>query len=82
MTELRTVYAQKAISQIPRLLSFQDRNPLSPTYGCFDRVYWLDKAIDFPSAVYQFAVHTLALSTSIRSRTIPTFDKPTCEIGA
>jgi len=61
MTELRTVYAQKAISQIPRLLSFQDRNPLSPTYGCFDRVYWLDKAIDFPSAVYQFAVHTLAL---------------------
>ena len=62
MAELRAVYAQKAISQIPRLLSFQDRNPFSPTYGCFDRVYWLDKAIDFPSSVYQFAVHTLALA--------------------
>ncbi len=58
---MRNIYAEKAISQIPRLLSLEDRNPLSKTYGCFDRTYWLDKAIDFPSAIYQFAVHSLAL---------------------
>jgi SAM-dependent methyltransferase len=57
----RDVYAQKAISQIPRLLSLQDRNPFSPTYGCFHRDYWLDKTSDFPDAVRQFAVHALAL---------------------
>ena len=57
----RSVYASKAVSQIPRLLSLQDRNPLSPTYGCFHRDYWLDKTSDFPDAVRQFAVHALAL---------------------
>ncbi|NJN68000.1 MAG: methyltransferase domain-containing protein [Chloroflexaceae bacterium] len=61
MAELRTVYAQQALSQIPRLLSNQDRNPFSPTYGCFHRDYWLDKTSDFPDAVRQFATHALAL---------------------
>jgi hypothetical protein len=62
MTELRDVYARRAISQIPRLLSLQDRMPFSPTYGCFHRGYWLDKTSDFPDAVRQFAVHALALA--------------------
>lgn len=57
----RDVYAQKAMAQIPRLLSLQDRNPLSPTYGCFHRDYWLYKTSDFPDAVRQFGVHALAL---------------------
>ncbi len=57
----RHFYAQKALSQIPRLLGNQDRNPFSPTYGCFHRDYWLDKTSDFPDAVRQFAVHALAL---------------------
>ncbi len=61
MADLRHVYAQKALAQIPRLLGNQDRNPLSPTYGCFHRDYWLDKTSDFPDAVRQFAVHALAL---------------------
>ncbi len=61
MENLRNVYAKKAISQIPRLLGNQDRNPYSPTYGCFHRDYWLDKTSDFPDAVRQFAVHALAL---------------------
>jgi len=61
MTILRNEYAKRAINQIPRLLSMQDRNPYSKTYGCFDRMYWLDKAIDFPSAIMQFAVQSLAL---------------------
>ena len=38
-----------------------DRNPFSPTYGCFHRDYWLDKTSDFPDAVRQFGVHSLAL---------------------
>lgn len=59
--DLRHVYAHKALEQIPRLLSNQDRNPFSPTYGCFHRDYWLDKTSDFPDAVRQFAVHALAL---------------------
>ncbi len=48
---LRDVYAEKAVSQIARLLGNQDRNPFSPTYGCFHRDYWLDKTSDFPDAV-------------------------------
>ncbi len=60
-TNLSHVYAQKAISQIPRLLGNLDRNSYSPTYGCFHRDYWLDKTSDFPDAVRQFGVHSLAL---------------------
>lgn len=60
--ELRSVYAEKALSQIPRLLSLQDRNPYSPTYGCFHRDYWLYKTSDFPDAVRQFGVQALALA--------------------
>ncbi len=58
---LRDVYAHKALEQIPRILSNQDRTPTSPTYGCLHRDYWLDKTSDFPDAVRQFAVHALAL---------------------
>lgn len=61
MDNLRDVYAKKAISQIPRLLGLEDRNEFSPTFGCFDRTYWLDRAIDFPTALSQFSVHSLAL---------------------
>lgn len=60
-SNLRDIYVQKAISQIPRLLSLQDRNPFSPTFGCFNREYWLCKTLDFPSAIAQFGVHSLAL---------------------
>lgn len=61
---LRHVYAGKALSQLPRLLTLQDRNPFSPTYGCFKRTYWLDKAVDFPDALPQFGVLSLALAYS------------------
>ena len=59
--DLQNVYAKKALAQIPRLLSMENRNAFSKTYGCFDRTYWLDKAIDFPSSILQFSVHSLAL---------------------
>ena len=61
MSTLRDVYAQKAIAQIPRLLGLQNRNPFSPTYGCFHRDYWLYKTSDFADAVRQFGVQALAL---------------------
>lgn len=59
---MREVYAQRALSQMPRILGNIDRNPFSPTYGCYHRDYWLDKTSDFPDAVRQFAVHALALA--------------------
>ena len=43
------------------LLSQQDRNAYSPTFGCFDRRYWAWKLVDFPDATLQRAVHGLAL---------------------
>lgn len=55
------IYARLALDQVPRLLSNQDRNVFSPTYGCFHRDYWLDKTSDFPDAVRQFSIHALAL---------------------
>ena len=61
MDSLRDTYALKALSQVPRLLTLQDRNPFSPTYGCFHRRYWLDKTDDFSDALTQFGVLTLAL---------------------
>ena len=61
LTTSGDIYASKALDQIPRLLSNQDRNSLSPTYGCFHRDYWLDKTSDFPDAVRQFAAQALAL---------------------
>lgn len=59
--QLREIYSQKVLAQIPRLLSQMDRNPFSPTYGCFYRIFWHDRAIDFPSAFAQFSTHALAL---------------------
>lgn len=58
----RETYARLALEQMPRLLGNLDRNPYSPTYGCFHRDYWLDKTSDFPDAVRQFAVQALAIA--------------------
>jgi hypothetical protein len=58
---LRRTYSDRAISQIPRILSCQDRNPYSPTYGCMHRDYWMYKTSDFPDMVRQFGVQALAL---------------------
>lgn len=62
MNSLRDVYAQKALCQMPRLLSSQDRNRFSPTYGCMNREYWLCRSTDFPNSIAQFGVHALALA--------------------
>jgi hypothetical protein len=46
---------------IPRLISMTDRNRLSPTHGCCDRLYWHYKTTDFPNARFQESALTLAL---------------------
>jgi len=58
----RQVYLTKALGDLPRLIGAIDRNPLSPTYGCFDRQYWHYRTAAFPSAMYQEAVLPLALA--------------------
>lgn len=58
----RDLFAREAIAQIPKLLTLLDRNPHSPTYGCFDRNFWHYKIIDFPSGMAQEFVWPLALA--------------------
>jgi len=58
--KLEPTYTSLALSQIPRLLTLLDRNPSSPTYGCFDRRYWLDRVRDFPDALPQMGAYPLA----------------------
>lgn len=58
----RDIFAQKALAELPKILTLLDRNPHSPTYGCFDRNYWHYKIIDFPSGMSQEFVWPLTLA--------------------
>lgn len=58
---LRQRVADRALRDIPKLLTLQDRNPHSATYGCFDRNYWHYRIVDFPSGMTQEFVLPLAL---------------------
>lgn len=55
-----TVYLNTIRGQLSRLLSLEDREPFSKTYGCFDRTYWGWKFTDFPGARLQEGVYALA----------------------
>lgn len=61
----RDLFAREALAHIPKLLTLLDRNPHSPTYGCFDRNFWQYKIIDFPSGMAQEFVWPLALAYDI-----------------
>ena len=61
----RDPLAREALGQLPKILTLQDRNPHSPTYGCFDRNYWHYKIIDFPSGMSQEFVWPLALAFTL-----------------
>lgn len=50
-----------ALAEIPHLLGLIDKNMLSATYGCFDRLYWHYKVVDFPNGMAQLGVLPLAL---------------------
>src|SRR3989338_3382062 len=58
---LSGTFLEMALSETARILSLQDRNPISPTYGSFDREYWQYKKVDTPYASVQGAVFSLAL---------------------
>ena len=53
MTAWAGQFQSSLVEQIPRVLALLDKNPLSPTFGCFDRKYWQYKIIDFPSGMAQ-----------------------------
>ena len=69
-------YLRLSLLQIPRILTLQDRNPFSPTYGSFARTYWLDRTSDFPTALAQFATQALALVYSHDMPDNPYFAQP------
>lgn len=59
MSDLARVLRRYTERQLPRVLTQLDRDPDSPTFGCFDRNYWHYKIRDFPSAILQQGVFTL-----------------------
>ncbi len=61
----RQLFASRALGEIPKILTQLDRNPHSPTYGCFDRGYWHYKVLDFPCGMSQEFVWPLALAYSL-----------------
>jgi hypothetical protein len=62
---MRDVLARLALAAIPKILTLLDRNPHSPTYGCFDRNFWHYRIIDFPSGMAQECVLPLALAYAL-----------------
>ena len=70
------LFAHEALALIPQILTLQDRNPHSPTYGCFDRNYWHYKIIDFPSGMAQEFVWPLALAYTLAIPGNPFFQIP------
>ncbi|MFZ1984618.1 MAG: hypothetical protein WAU91_09420 [Desulfatitalea sp.] len=71
----RNVFLRKALEEIPKLLTLLDRNPHSPTFGCFDRNFWHYKIIDFPSGMAQEFVYPLALAYDTNSDLNPYYGK-------
>ncbi len=72
----KDLLAQEALAQIPKLLTLLDRNPHSPTYGCFDRNFWQYKIIDFPSGMAQEFVWPLALAYDTPVASNPFYRQP------
>lgn len=54
-------YQQFILKVLVRILSNLDRDPDSPTYGCFDRGFWLYRTKDFPNAILQQNCLTMAV---------------------
>lgn len=57
-----SLYAAKALAQMPRILGLGDREEGSPTFGCFDRYYWHYRLHDLANARFQEAALALALA--------------------
>ena len=48
-----------------RVLSLQDGNVLSPSYGCFHYPYWRDKTSEFPDARCLMNIADISSKTSL-----------------
>ena len=72
----KDLLAREAFAQIPKILTLQDRNRHSPTYGCFDRNFWHYRIIDFPSGMAQEFVLPLALAYGTDVPDNPFFEEP------
>lgn len=72
----KDLFAREALAQIPKILTLLDRNPHSPSYGCFDRNFWHYKIIDFPSGMAQEFVLPLALAYSTNLPNNPFYRQP------
>lgn len=70
------LYLRHALAAMPRLISTGDREPLSQTYGCFDRTFWGWKFTDFPGARFQEAVYPLAWFFTHNSKGNDFYQKP------
>lgn len=76
MSAPRDLLLRHGLAEIPKLLTLLDRNPHSPTHGCFDRNFWHYRIIDFPSGMAQELVWPLALAWSSESAENPYFRQP------
>ncbi len=56
------VYADILKANIEKLLSLYNTDPLSPTYGYGDRLYWGWKISDFANGTFQGGVHALSVA--------------------
>lgn len=59
--QVTSPYWPLVIEQVSRLLSMQDREFASRTFGCFDRAFWGWKFTDFPCARFQEGACALAM---------------------
>ncbi len=73
---MKDLFARNALAQIPKILTLQDRNAHSATYGCFDRNFWHYKIIDFPSGMSQEFVWPLALAYTLALEENPYHRQP------
>lgn len=65
---LRARFEAYVGAQLPRVLTQMDRDPDSPTFGCFDRPHWHYKVRDFASTILQQGLFTLE---ALRAGTVP-----------
>lgn len=57
---IQTSLREQVLKTCRRLLSEINRDPATPTCGCFDRRYWAWKLVDFPEATFQRNLAALA----------------------
>lgn len=58
----RDWYLFEAVRAVPRILLMLNKNPVSPTYGSFDREYWHYRTMDFPCGMNQEFCLALAMA--------------------